>query len=195
MSKPNSRGHFEPAVYDGPSVSVVSSDISSSQFTATLRLSNATTWIGGGKLNIDSSDAGVIWALGSSPPNDPSDPFSDFQQHRIMGIFSVNMKAAQVDQDTGPASPTQSGSTTESTDSPSLTGLSAPSITGDITPHAGIGLTHRDKVRKLEMWLIVGDYCSWYDYGSFVCDFIPSWRNHYSFPRSISSRSNKIALH
>lgn len=187
MSAANSRGHFEPAIYDGPSVSVLSSDISSSQFSATLRLSNATTWIGGGELNIDSSDAGVIWALGSSPPNDPPDPSSDFQQHRIMGIFSVNMKSAQVDQG---ASPTLSGSTTESTDSPSL-----PSITGDITPHAGIGLTHRDKVRKLEMLLIVGDYRSWYDYGSFVCDFIPSWRNHYSFPRSISSRSNKIPLH
>ena len=192
MSAANDRGHFEPAVYDGPSVSVLSSDISSSQFSATLRLSNATTWIGGGELNIDSSDAGVIWALGSSPPNDPSDPSSDFQQHKIMGIFSVNMKSAQVDQG---ASPTQSGSTTQSTDSPNLTGLPAPSITGDITPHARIGLTHRDKVRKLEMLLIVGDYCSWYDYGSFFCDFIPSWRNHYSFPRSISSRSNKIALY
>ena len=106
LSVANGRGHFEPAVYDGPSVSILSSDISSSQFTATLRLTNATTWIGGGKLNIDSSDAGVIWALGSNPPNDPSNPSSDFQQHKIMGIFSVDMKSAQVDQNTNPLSDT-----------------------------------------------------------------------------------------
>jgi hypothetical protein len=150
LSVANNRGHFEPAIYSGPSVSVLSSNISSSLFSATVQLTNATTWTGGGNLNIDSSDAGVIWALGSSPPNNPSDPTSDFQQHKLMGIFSVDMESAQVSGGTGPASPTQSGSTTESTDSPSLTGLpAAPSITGNVTPNGkGIGLTHRDKVQN-----------------------------------------------
>ena len=127
-------------MYSGPSVSVLSSNITSSQFTAQLKLSNATTWIGNGRLNINSDNAGVIWAYGTNAPNNPSNPSSDFQQHRVMGVFSIDMKSAQVNQDS-PSSTNPAGGAT-------ATAL-APTITGNLSPEGtGIGLTHRDKVAR-----------------------------------------------
>ena len=147
-------------MYNGPTVSVISSDITSSSFTAQLRLSNATSWSGSGSLNVDSSDASILWAYGTSAPSNPSSPSSNFQQHRSEGTFSVNMKAAQV-QDTSSSS-SDSGSSavatgsatdavTSATDTgsstPAQTSVSAPKITG-ITLPADIetGLTSYQKV-------------------------------------------------
>ena len=117
--------HLQPEVYPGPSVLVLSSNITSTAFIATLQLKNVTRWKDNGKLDIESSAAGIVWALGASPPDNPSNPSSNFQQHKAMGVFWVDMKSAQAD-----------------------SGLpAAPSITGDkILNKAGIGLTHRDKV-------------------------------------------------
>jgi Cytochrome domain of cellobiose dehydrogenase len=152
-----SSGHYEPSPYSGPSASVISSSVTSEEFIATLQLSNATTWINNGALNIDSSNAGVIWALGTSPPSDPSDPDSDFQQHQVMGIFSINMEEAQVNSDgSSSTSPTATGTGTGTTSEPSVVGPVLPKITGNV-PETGIHLTHRDKVHSLSSSHHVGN--------------------------------------
>lgn len=155
-------GHSEPSVYSGPTVKVLSSTITSSQFTAQLQLSNSTTWVNSGSLDIGSSDASVIWAYGSSAPSNPSNPNSDFQEHDGKGTFSINMVSAQVvQQGPSPTSPaatgvptgndtTTNGTTTESTPTGSFP--AAPVITG--VSHAGtvIGLSYRDKVPSSFHW-------------------------------------------
>ena len=155
-------GHVEPQVYDGPTISVISSAITSSQFTAQLRLSNSTTW-SAGSLNIDSSDAPIIWAYGTNSPSNPSSPSSDFTQHRAEGQFSLNMKAAQVQEaspSTTTAEATASGtavhseaagssfSASTSTLATATTSISAPVITGVPIDYSdiGTGLTSYDKV-------------------------------------------------
>jgi len=148
-----SRGHQEPNVYSGPSVTVLSSNITSSTFIAELSLSNATTWQNSGYLDITSQQAGVIWALGTSGPSDPSNPDSDFQQHDYDGTFTINMAAAQTTANTVPSSTdpssnsgslpsnfpgsaggTGSGTQTNSGGAPSITGVSEHASVGGITP-------------------------------------------------------------
>jgi hypothetical protein len=164
-------GHSEPSVYSGPSVSVLSSNITSSLLTAQLSLNNVTTWQDQGTLDISSSNAGIIWALGTSGPSDPSNPNSDFQQHAYDGTFTINMAAAQVTQagastSASSSSDPDSGSSlggvfgknstegegssegnSTSTQTPS-DGL-APEITGQSSEGqiSLIGLTSRQKVR------------------------------------------------
>jgi Cytochrome domain of cellobiose dehydrogenase len=119
-------------VYPGPQVTVLSSNITANAFSAQLQLSNVTSWISGGQLNVNSDDAGVVWAFGTIPPDNPADPSSNFQQHKVMGVFSVNMKAAQASS-TG--------------DSPTGTSGAAPVITGDtLAGPVHLGLTKEDKV-------------------------------------------------
>jgi hypothetical protein len=64
-----------------------------------------------------------------------------------MGTFSIDMKAAQVQEAAG----TNSGaSATSGVASPTL--IAAPTITGAIVPtDNGTGLTHRDKVSHLKL--------------------------------------------
>jgi len=88
--------------------------------------------------------------------NDPGDPDTDFQQHKVMGTFSIDMKAAQVAESdssgsgssgtatTGTATPTGSSPTQTSADSGII-----PTITGGVVPVLDIGLTQRDKVFHL----------------------------------------------
>lgn len=145
---------------------MLSSTITSSQFTAQLQLSNATTWVDSGSLDIESSDAGIIWAFGTNAPSDPSDPTSDFEQHRSQGTFSIDMKSAQVAQQSttsSSASPTDpsgttgipagngtTGNDTPTNATPTYVFPSAPTITGDSTPDdAGLGLSYQDKVLSL----------------------------------------------
>jgi hypothetical protein len=128
-----------PLIYKGPQVSVLSSNISSSGFETTLQLSNATTWMNSGQLDINSNNAGVIWALGSTPPSQPSNPASNFQQHNTMGTFSIDMKSAQVSSQSTPSG-TSSGPVSSSAPA-------APTISGVKSPgQVKIGLTYRDKV-------------------------------------------------
>lgn len=202
-------GEFEPAVYSGPTVTVLSSSITSTQFSATLQISNATTWTNNGALDVNSANAGVIWAYTTQPPNDPSNPDSDFQQHQTMGTFTINMKAAQAEQGTGssggtPSTPTgtQGSGTTGST-----AGVVAPTITGDLSPDGTGGLSYREKVclpgsgfifslPPGNKWLIgVGDCSSWSDHGNFFCDFVSSWSSHHQISRSLSSCPDKITLY
>jgi hypothetical protein len=141
-------------VYSGPGISVLSSTVTSSTFTAQLKLTNATSWSNSGSLNINSNSAGVIWAYGSSAPSNPSNSASNFQQHRSMGTFSIDMKAAQVQEAAATsASPSQSGAS-ESSGVASPTLVAAPTITGVIIPSdSGTGLTYRDKVSDVESLL------------------------------------------
>ena len=81
-------------MYSGPTISVVSCNITTSTLVVQLALTNATTWEGG-SLDITSSQAGVIWALGSFPPFDPSNPASDFLEHEYQGTFTIDMATAQ----------------------------------------------------------------------------------------------------
>jgi cellobiose dehydrogenase (acceptor) len=142
-------GHSEPSVYSGPTITVLSSTITSSQFNAQLQLSNATTWVNSGTLDISSSDAGVIWAYGDNPPSNPSDPSSDFQQHSAQGTFSIDMKSAQVSQQNSSPASASSTNTTGTTDDPK-TGTNAiqpPQIIGNSSSHnTQGGLSYRDKV-------------------------------------------------
>jgi len=115
-------------------VQVLASNHTSDLFTAELSISNATTWQNSGKLDVNSANAGVIWSLSSVDVYEPSNPDTDFQQHQTMGVFGINMKAAQQT-----ASPTASG--TDATGTPAT-----PAITGAVPEPAKIGLTHRDKV-------------------------------------------------
>lgn len=128
-----SSGQFKPVVYRGPSVSVLSSTITSTEFSAILQLKNATKWQDNGKLNIDSSDTGVIWAFGTDPPDDRSNPSSDFQKHKIMGTFSVDLKSAQVNYDM---------LSRMKLDDRALT----PMVRRSVYDGTGTGLSHRDKV-------------------------------------------------
>lgn len=104
---------------------------------------------------MDSTDASIIWAYGSSAPSNPSDPSSNFQQHRSQGTFSLDMKAAQVQEAAGTAtSATASADANQSGNSaaPSnaaATSVSAPQITGITFSESQLdntGLTSRDKV-------------------------------------------------
>lgn len=133
----NDSGQQQPSVYSGPTVTVISKNITSSSFTAQLQLKNVTSWGHSGSLNINSNSAGVVWAYGSSAPTDPSNPFSNFQQHRTRGTFSIDMKSAQFTDTTSVAA---SGTA-------SLTG---PTITGGVIAPIddGTGLTYRDKVQR-----------------------------------------------
>ena len=152
------RRESAPALYSGPVVTVISSNITSSEFSTTLLLSNATEWWGGsGSLDITSSSAPLIWALGSSTPSDPSDPSSSIQQHRTQGTFSVNMKAAQYTPTTGSTTgsttangtSSSSNSTTGSTtDSSGASNPSLPYVTGGSagSDNVSYGLSSRDKV-------------------------------------------------
>ena len=152
------RSESAPALYSGPVVTVISSNITSSEFSTTLLLSNATEWWGGsGSLDITSTSAPLIWALGSSAPSDPSDPSSSIQQHRSQGTFSVNMKAAQyTPSDTGSttsngtssSSNTNTGSTTEPSSPSSPSNPYLPSVTGGSagSDNVSYGLSSREKV-------------------------------------------------
>jgi hypothetical protein len=127
-------GQFEPAPYAGPIVQVLSSNHTTEAFTAQLSISNATTWMNSGTLDVNSDNAGVIWSLSTVDVDQPSNPDTDFQQHQTMGTFDINMKAAQ--QTASPTSPTASAA------------AGGPAITGDFVEPASIGLTHRDKVHQ-----------------------------------------------
>ena len=160
-------GHSSPDLYDGPIVSVISSNITSSEFSVTLLLSNSTTWFGGsGSVDITSSSAPVIWALGTKTPSTPSDPTSNIQQHREQGVFSINMNAAQFTQNTDTA-PNSNGtgngndSSSSSTNSNSSSGLPSspsipflqPTITGSASSasHSGsFGLSSWEQVRSMK---------------------------------------------
>lgn len=153
-----------------------------------------------GSLDTESTDAGVIWALGTTPPSDPSNPDSNFQQHQTMGNFAINMKQAQVQVATGTASiPTETGTgTTQATTTSEVTGVTfpaGPKITGDVTPVGKLGLTYRDKVRFLEIGLMEGYYCTWRYHGCCIRDIIPSGSNLHSFSLVCSPSTNEIALH
>lgn len=155
-------GHSEPSAYSGPIVKVLSSTITSSQFTVQLHLSNSTTWVNSGSLDIGSSGAPVIWAYGSSAPSNPSDPNSDFQEHDDKGTFTINMQSAQVvQQGPSPTSPTTTGvptgndTTTNGTTTGTDTTDAAPTITGVSHAGTGIGLSYRDKVPSSFHW----NYC------------------------------------
>ena len=127
-------GQFEPAPYAGPIVTVLSSNHTTDLFTTQLSISNATTWMNSGTLDVNSDNAGVIWSLSTVDVYQPSNPDTDFQQHQTMGTFDINLKAAQ--QTATATSPTASAS------------AGGPAITGDFTEPASIGLTHRDKVHQ-----------------------------------------------
>ena len=122
---------MEPRIYPGPIITVVSQNISSQIFSVDLKLENVTSWGNGHTLDIDSSSAGVVWAYGTNPPTDPGNSASDFQQHLLMGVFSINMKSAQM----------------------TSSNPSGPSIINpvDVSTTNILGLTKRDKVdlRKL----------------------------------------------
>lgn len=141
-------GQFAPALYSGPEVTVVSSNITSSSFYTTLLLSNSS-----GYVDITSTSASLIWALGSQPPSNPSDPTSSIQQHQDQGNFNVNMKAAQyVPTTTSTSNGTDSSSSNSTTEGTGTTSSSVPYITpiggteeGDT---GSIGLSSRDKVRS-----------------------------------------------
>ena len=143
-------GEFAPALYSGPQVTVISSNITSSTFFTTLLLSNAS-----GYVDITSTSASLIWALGSQPPSNPSDPTSSIQQHQDQGNFNVNMKAAQyVPSTTSTSNGTDSSSSNSTTGSTEGTGTTSSSVPY-ISPIGGteegdtgsIGLSSRDKVR------------------------------------------------
>jgi Cytochrome domain of cellobiose dehydrogenase len=107
---------------------------------------------GKGSLDISSSNAGVIWALGTIPPSNPSNPDSDFQQHKVMGNFFIDMKSAQINQDTD-ASSTTAGTPTQTGATSVITNI-VPTITGNSTvPLISIinTLTHRNKVRLFSL--------------------------------------------
>jgi Cytochrome domain of cellobiose dehydrogenase len=144
-------GHSEPNVYLGPTISVLSSNITSNSFIAELAISNATTWMNSGSLDIGSSSASVIWALGTSPPSDPTNPSSDFEQHQYQGTFSIDMQSAQVDQSTSSGNGSSNSNSTEPAGpgSPTIGTLpAAPQITGAASSSSGFsfGLSPRDKV-------------------------------------------------
>ena len=149
-----SSGHSLPSIYSGPTVKVLSSTITSSQFTAQLQLSNSTSWVDSGSLDIGSSAAAIIWAYGKSAPSNPSNPTSDFLEHRDEGTFSIDMKSAQVVQQ-GSASGSPAATATGATGNGTTTSLSlpsAPTITGDSYSSTSIGLTDRDKVNLHGPW-------------------------------------------
>jgi Cytochrome domain of cellobiose dehydrogenase len=134
-------------------VSVLSGNITTDTFSAQLSISNATSWMQGGELNINSASAGVIWALGTIPVSDPGDPDTSFQQHKVMGTFSIDMKAAQVaesDSGSGSTGSATSGAPSPTGSSPTQTSDTSnpilPTITGGVAPVLDIGLTQRDKV-------------------------------------------------
>jgi Cytochrome domain of cellobiose dehydrogenase len=127
-------GQFEPAPYAGPTVQVLSSNHTTDLFTAQLSISNATTWMNSGTLDVNSDNAGVIWSLSTVDVYQPSNPDTDFQQHQTMGTFDINMKAAQ--QTASPTSPTASAT------------AGGPVITGDFAEPASLGLSHRAKVHQ-----------------------------------------------
>jgi hypothetical protein len=187
----NDRGHFQPEVYSGPGVSVLSSTVTSSSFSAQLKLTNATSWSNSGSLNINSDTAGIVWAFGTSAPSNPSNSGSNFQQHRSRGTFSIDMKAAQVQE----AVASQSGaSATSGVASPTL--IAAPTITGAIVPtDNGTGLTHRDKVSHLKTRLTSDYYCTWSHHGLVFCHSFPPRCNHHPFLGRLPPRPNKTPLH
>jgi hypothetical protein len=197
------RSESAPALYSGPSVTVMSSNITSSEFSTTLLLSNATQWWGGsGSLDITSTSAPLIWALGSSAPSDPSDPSSSIQQHRTQGTFSVNMKAAQYTPATGSTtsngtSSSSSSTTGSGTESSGPYSPSLPSVTGGSagSDNVSYGLSSRDKVPPTHEFVDRLDYyCTWRSYGIGVCDFIPLGSNHHSIPRQSPACTSPTAL-
>lgn len=119
------RGHIQPAVYDGPHITVLSQTVNSNVTNVQLKCSNCTTW-STGKLNVQSTAADFVYAYGDSPPNSPSNPGSSFPQHVDHGGFALNLKNAQ----------------TTSTAAPTITGQ--PSSSGG---HVG-GLSERQWVLK-----------------------------------------------
>lgn len=166
-------------------MSVLSSNITSDAFVTEIQLSNATKWVDNGNLDIDSSDTGIVWALGLNPPNNPSNPDSDFQQHQAMGVFAINMKSAQTQ---AASVPTQTGGVTQTATVPTITG----GVT--LTSNFNIGLTHRDKVpfqaSKSALRLILGYYRTWNNNGNSIRYSIPPRRCYYPLPSPISPSSN-----
>jgi len=120
---------------------VLRSNITESTVTVDLALTNATTWTDSGVLDITSSEAGVIWALGKFPPSDPANPDSDFLEHEFQGTFTIDMAAAQ----------TVSGRTGNSTGNSSSAG---PLITGAGNQVSFPGITARQKVQSPPLFLI-----------------------------------------
>jgi hypothetical protein len=88
--------------------------------------------------------------------NNPGNPDTDFQQHKVMGTFSIDMKAAQVaSSNSGGSGSATTGTTAPSGSSPSETSNSGliPTITGGVAPVLDIGLTQRDKVLYIPPFL------------------------------------------
>jgi hypothetical protein len=89
----------------------------------------------------------VIWAYSTSAPTEPSESWSSFTQHRSEGQFSLDMKAAQVQQTTNSGSDAGTSASATGSSSAAATSVSAPQITGVVTPvYAGTGLTSYDKM-------------------------------------------------
>src|SRR5579859_3620840 len=133
--------HIQPRVYNGPTIKVLVSSVTKDIFQAQLQISNATIW-SEGSVDISSTSAPMVWALGSSPPYDPSSSSSDFQKHLDKGIFALDLKSAQ---DTTSSTPsTGSGTSASGTASPttsetSTPALAAPSITRGASTDTGSG--------------------------------------------------------
>ena len=160
---------------------------------------------------MDSTDASIIWAYGTSAPSNPSDPSSDFQQHRSQGTFSLDMKAAQVQEAAGTsansnsvASATASGDANQPSNSaaPSgavVTSVSAPQITGITFPEGqpdNTGLTSRDKVLfpTTDQTDKLDDHRTRCPDGPCLCHLLPPWRSHNPLPSNFPSCSYHDAL-
>jgi len=95
------RGHIQPAVYDGPHITILSQTVNSNVTNVQLKCSNCTTW-SAGKLNVQSTAADFVYAYGDSPPASPANSGSSFPQHVDHGEFALNLKDAQTTSATAP---------------------------------------------------------------------------------------------
>lgn len=152
-------GHLLPGAYSGPSVQVISSNVTKDQTTIGLRCSNCTVW-SKGKLNTQSTAASFIYSYGNIEPTNPGSNLSSFEQHVDYGNFEMNLQSA----------------VSKSASPPTIAGKGS-------TGSSSSGLTSRQWVLSRHGSLTIDHFNSWLSDGYRMGDHLPSRGHHHQIPR------------
>ncbi|KAL5510993.1 hypothetical protein ACEPAG_3712 [Sanghuangporus baumii] len=110
-------GYIQPVLYDGPTVTTISSSVNATHWKTIYRCQNCTTWSGG---SFDTNGTPVFaWVISLTAVDDPADIDTNFNEHDDFGFWGqVNSAAHSDDYDiylTGGGSTTTAPPTTTST--------------------------------------------------------------------------------
>ncbi|EJD04707.1 cellobiose dehydrogenase [Fomitiporia mediterranea MF3/22] len=120
--------YIQPVVYDGPTITTISSSVNSTHWKAIYRCQNCTTWTNGG---FDTNGTPVFaWVISLTAVDDPSDIDTNFNEHDDFGFWGeLTNQAHSDDYDIYLTGQGSSSTTAPPTTTPTTTSTTSTSTT------------------------------------------------------------------